>query len=155
MGKPAKNPFEDKAGFHWQWPRLYLTIKPLEERHFVTLAIIAIIVGMLLMAREDPDLWEVELFKTLLTAFALTGFLNMVVSFHFSANKGDEKKSDNTSKAFEAISETARAAGAPADLREAATRAADEVAGAAVVAAEHVTDTAADAAAALEGDARR
>jgi hypothetical protein len=122
-----KNPFEDKAGFHWRWPNIYITIKPLEERHFVTFAIIAIIVGMLLMAQRDPALWDVELFKTLLTAFSLTGFLNMVVSFHFSANKGDEKKSENTAAAFEAIRETARTAAGSTDqaAADAAARTAD------------------------------
>lgn len=118
--------------------QLHVTLKPLEERHFVTLAIILLIVGMLMMAREDPELWKVELFKTLLTAFTITGFLNMVVSFHFSANKADEKKSDNTSAAFRAIEATAAAAGAPADIREAAVVAAEKVADAAVVAADKV-----------------
>jgi hypothetical protein len=117
-----------------------LNIKPLEERHFVTLAIICIIVGMLMMAREDPKLWEVELFKTLLTAFALTGFLNMVVSFHFSANKGDEKKSENTAAAFEAIRETARTAAGSVD--QAAADAAERTADAAVEQARHEGDAA-------------
>ena len=129
-----KNPFEDKAGFHWQWPNIYITIKPLEERHFVTFAIIAIIVGMLMMAQRDPALWDVELFKTLLTAFSLTGFLNMVVSFHFSANKADEKKVENTAAAFEAIRETARSATSTAD--QAAADAAARTAEAAVDQAE-------------------
>jgi hypothetical protein len=140
-----RNPFEDKAGFHWRWPNIYITIKPLEERHFVTLAIIGIIVGMMWMARENPELWEVELFKTLLTAFALTGFLNMVVSFHFSANKADEKKVENTSKAFEAITETAKtAAAAGVDAKEAAAQAAEQTADAATAEAE-----------AIAGDARK
>lgn len=117
-----------------------LNIKPLEERHFVTLAIICIIVGMLMMAREDPKLWEVELFKTLLTAFALTGFLNMVVSFHFSANKGDEKKSENTAAAFEAIRETARTAAGSVD--QAAAEAAGRTADAAVEQARQEGDAA-------------
>lgn len=106
--------------------QLKLTIKPLEERHFVTLAIILLIVGMLMMAREDPELWKVELFKTLLTAFTITGFLNMVVSFHFSANKSDEKKVENTSRAFEAITETARRSGDLEDMKRAADLAEDE-----------------------------
>lgn len=132
-----------------RWPvQLIVTIKPLEERHFVTLAIISIIVGMLMMARETPELWDVELFKTLLTAFALTGFLNMVVSFHFSANKGDETKSQNTAKAFDAITATAAAATVPGDAKQAAVEAADKVADAAVVAADKVAGTAAELAAA-------
>lgn len=83
--------------------KVNLTIKPLGERHTVTGATFALMVGMLLMAREDPNLWEVELFKTLLTAVAITGWLNLVLSFHYAANKGDEAKTENTARAFEAI----------------------------------------------------
>lgn len=122
-----------------RWPVvLHVTIKPLDERHFVTLAIILMIVGMLLMAREDPELWKVELFKTLLTAFVITGFLNMVVSYHFAANKTDEKKSENTAKAFEAITATAAAAAAPVDAQDAAVKAADQVATAAANKADEI-----------------
>jgi sugar phosphate isomerase/epimerase len=127
----SKNPFEDK-GLKWPVIKINLTIKPLAERHFVTLAIISIIVGMLWMAKDDPQLWDVELFKTLLTAFSLTGFLNMVVSFHFAANQSDEDKVENTSKAFEAITETAKtAAAAGVDAKEAAATAAAQTAEAA------------------------
>lgn len=143
MASP-KNPFEDK-GVRRPQIKINLTIKPLAERHFVTLAIIGIIVGMLLMAREDPQLWEIELFKTLLTAFALTGFLNMVVSFHFSANKADEAKVENTNKAFEAITETAKtAAAAGVDAKEAAATAAAQTA-----------DAAQDKAEAIAGDIKK
>lgn len=118
-----------KKGF--QWPiRISLTIKPLAERHFISLSVILMIVGMLLMAREDPNLWEVELFKTLLTAITVTGFLNMILSFHFSRNEGDEKKTENTNKAFEAIAETAKATGS-VDVRQAAAKAAEQTAEAA------------------------
>lgn len=77
------------------------------ERHAVTTATFALAVGMLLMAREDPTLWDVELFKTLLTAIVITGILNMVLSFHYAANKGDEDKTANTGAAFRAIEATA------------------------------------------------
>lgn len=127
----------ERKGFRWPL-QISVTIKPLNERHFVTLAIIGLIILMLLMAREDPELWKVELFKTLLTAFSITGFLNMVTAFHFSATKGDEAKTDNTAKAFDAITATASAAGAPGDLKAAAVIAADKVADAAVVAADKV-----------------
>jgi hypothetical protein len=116
-----------------------LTIKPLEERHFVTLAVLLLIVGMLLMARENPELWEVELFKTLLTAVVITGFLNMILSYHFSANKTDAVKSENTAKAFEAIAATAQAATTP-DAKEAAARAAAQTADAAQHEAEQFQD---------------
>lgn len=128
----------DRKGFRWPF-QLNVTIKPLNERHFVTLAIIGLIILMLLMAREDPELWKVELFKTLLTAFSITGFLNMVTAFHFSATKGDEAKTDNTARAFEAITATA-SAGGTGDSRQAATRAADEVAEAAGQKADEIAD---------------
>lgn len=137
-----KNPFEDKTGFHWRWPKIYITIKPLEERHFVTLAIFSLAAGMFLMAREDKELWDIELFKIILQAVVISGIIGMIMAFHFAATKNDEKKADNTTKAFEAIKETARATSAPADVKEAAAKAADEVATAADEAADKVKNTA-------------
>lgn len=81
------------------------------ERAWVTIALSALIAGLLQMAADDPGLWDVELFKTLLTASVVTGALNMVLAFHFAANKSDETKSENTAKAFEAITATANANG--------------------------------------------
>lgn len=124
-----RNPFEDR-GFRFPVQiKVNLTIKPLGERHFISLAAILMIVGMLLMARENPELWEVELFKTLLTAITITGFLNMIMSFHFAANKTDEAKVENTAKAFDAISKTAQAVGS--DAKDAAAMAAAKTAEAA------------------------
>lgn len=132
-----RNPFEDR-GFRFPFQiKLTLNIKPLGERHFISLAVILMIVGMLLMARENVELWEVELFKTLLTAITITGFLNMILSFHFAANKSDEEKVQNTSKAFEAITETAKTASAVgSDAKEAAAVAAAKTAEAAQEQAE-------------------
>jgi len=108
----------------FQPPRvtIAITIKPFEERHFVTLAIFLLAVGMLMMAREEPKLWDVELFKILLQAVIVTGILNMILSFHYAANKGDEQRSQNTAKAFEAITAAATAA-TPADVSGAAVAA--------------------------------
>ena len=64
---------------------------------------------MIIMGRDDPSLWNVELFKTLITVVIVTGCVNMILAFHFSANKGDEDKVSNTGKAFEAITATANA----------------------------------------------
>src|SRR6476646_10401149 len=64
---------------------------------------------MLVMARDDATLWGVELFKTLITVVIVTGCINMILAFHFSANKTDEQKSANTAKAFDAITATAQA----------------------------------------------
>lgn len=63
---------------------------------------------MLFMANYDPTLWNVELFKTLITVIIVTGCVNMILAFHFSANKGDETKAENTGKAFDAITATAQ-----------------------------------------------
>lgn len=70
--------------------------------------------AMLIMARDDPNLWTVELFKTLITVILVTGFVNMILAFYFAANKADEDKTANTAAAFSAIEATAKATGSPA-----------------------------------------
>lgn len=80
------------------------------ERQFVTLGIFVLAVCMLLMAREDPKLWENKLFEILLQGLVLTGLLSMILGFHFAANKSDETKSDNTGKSFDAMKAQAEAA---------------------------------------------
>jgi hypothetical protein len=77
---------------------------------------------MLRMAVTNPELWTVELFKTLITVVIVTGCVNMILAFYFTANKADEqraiveeKKVDNTAKAFDAITATARSGGAIMD----------------------------------------
>lgn len=69
---------------------------------------------MLIMARQDAALWNVELFKTLITVVIVTGCVNMILAFYFTANKDDEhraaldeKRADTTKSAFEAITATA------------------------------------------------
>ncbi len=64
---------------------------------------------MIIMGKQDPALWNVELFKTLITVVIVTGCVNMILAFHFAANKGDEDKTTNTGKAFDAITATAQA----------------------------------------------
>ena len=100
------------------------------ERQGVTLGLFFMAVMMLLMAREDPKLWEVKLFEVVFQAVILTGLLNMVVAFHFAANKGDETKSENTGKladAFRSVAENSTSA-PTADAADAA----EETANAAV-----------------------
>lgn len=77
---------------------------------------------MIIMARNDPALWAVELFKTLITVVIVTGCINMILAFYFTANKSDEqraiveeKKVDNTGKAFEAITAAAQNNGMVSD----------------------------------------
>ena len=60
------------------------------------------------MAGANPELWEVEVFKVIVQATVLTGALNMVLAFHFAANKADETKVENTGKAFDAITAAAK-----------------------------------------------
>jgi len=126
-----------------KWPvTLNITIKPLNERHFVTLGIFLLAVGMLLMAREQPRLWDIKLFEILLQAVIISGIIGSILAFHFAANKGDEKKSENTAKAFEAIAATAAVAAAPVLAQDAAVKAADEVAAAATDKADQIAGAA-------------
>ena len=81
------------------------------EKQLVMLTTFGMGFTMLVMARNDAALWNVELFKTLITVVIVTGCVNMILAFYFTANKQDETKADNTGKAFEAINATAQAAG--------------------------------------------
>ena len=92
---------------------IVIRIAPLGERQWVTTGLFAFAAGMMLMAWDDPKLWETKLFEVILQAIVLTGLLNMILAFHFSANKSDETKSANTGKAFDAIKAAANAGGEP------------------------------------------
>lgn len=81
------------------------------EKQLVMLTTFAMGFIMLVMARNDAALWNVELFKTLITVVIVTGCINMILAFYFTANKADEVKSENTGKAFDAITATAHASG--------------------------------------------
>lgn len=85
------------------------------ERQWVTIATFALAGSMLKMAEVHRELWNVELFKTLLTLVIGTAIVNMILAFHFTANKSDETKSENTGKAFEAITATANAGSAQSE----------------------------------------
>ncbi len=108
----------------------------MNERQAFTAGLFAVLGLMLLMAWDNPKLWDVKLFEVLLQGVALTGLLNMAGAFHFTANKHAEQASDNTGKAFEAIA--AAAAATPADHQTDAAVAAEQVAGAAVDEAERI-----------------
>jgi hypothetical protein len=80
------------------------------EKQLVMLTTFAMGFMMIMMAKYDPALWGVELFKTLITVVIVTGCINMILAFYFTANKSDEnrdmlaeKRADNTGKAFDAI----------------------------------------------------
>lgn len=96
------------------------------ERQWVTIGLFSIVLIMLQMGVNNPKLWEVKLFEILIQGFALTGLLNMVSAFHFSANKGDETRAENTGKAFDTMKTLAE--GSPSNT---ASNAANEVAEAA------------------------
>ncbi len=89
----------------WQWAENRWP----SERGWVTIATFVLAGSMLKMAEVHRELWQVELFKTLLTLVIGTAIVNMILAFHFTANKADEKKTDNTRAAFEAITATAQA----------------------------------------------
>lgn len=119
-----------------KWPvTLKLTIKPLNERQAVTFAIFLLAAGMFMMARENPDLWDIELFKIILQAVVISGIIGSIIAFHFAANKTDEVKADNTAKAFDAIAAAAAAVPPAADV---VGDAAHEVAEAAVTKAGEI-----------------
>lgn len=82
------------------------------ERQAVTAGLFGLTLLMLGMAWMQPGLWDVKLFEVILQAVVLTGLLNMVVAFHFAANKQSEKAAENTGDAFRAITATAQAGGA-------------------------------------------
>lgn len=89
----------------WEWlDRRWPT-----ERGWVTITTYALAGSMLKMAEVHQQLWNVELFKTLLTLVIGTAIVNMILAYHFTANKSDEAKSENTGKAFDAIKATAQA----------------------------------------------
>lgn len=117
-------------------------MKP-NERQGVTIAIFGLALIELWMAYLNPRLWDVKLFEIIVQATFISGIFGSIVALHFSANKSDEAKTENTGKAFEAITATATAVGAPADIKAAAVTAADKVADAAIVAADKVAETAA------------
>ena len=92
------------------------------EKQLVMLTTFGMGFMMLIMAVADGSLWNVELFKTLITVVIVTGCVNMILAFYFTANKNDEDRAvvdaqrvDNTAKAFEAITATAQASGNTVD----------------------------------------
>ncbi|MGV0964184.1 MAG: hypothetical protein ACOYBT_09870 [Polynucleobacter sp.] len=106
------------------------------ERQGVTIGIFALIVLLLVMAMIEPRLWALDPYKTVLQAVVITGLLNMILAFHFAANKSDEQRTVNTAKAFEAITATANATGsadaagnAAQDTADAAQEQADAIKG--------------------------
>lgn len=95
----------------WRWPNIHVTIIPLQERHFVTLAIFLLATGMFLMARENPSLWDIELFKIILQAVVISGIIGSILAFHFSANKRDvvETETEARQRELDAVAERAAA----------------------------------------------
>lgn len=104
------------------------------EKQLVMITTFAMGFMMVLMAEHDPALWNVELFKTLITVVIVTGCINMILAFYFTANKADEqralveeKRVDNTGKAFEAITATAQATSTTPTLDDTVIREGDDV----------------------------
>ncbi len=93
-----------------------------DERQWVTIGLFGLTGVLLQMATDRPSLWDVKLFEVLIQAVVMTGLLNMVLSFHFAANKAandmDHKRAENTAAAFRAIE---AAAGTPTDAPQPVT----------------------------------
>lgn len=114
----------------WEW----LDRRWPSERAWVTIATFALAASMLKMAEVHRELWNVELFKTLLTLVVGTAIVNMILAYHFTANKADEGRVERHEKTLDTIKAVASAAGG-AEAEEAA---ADRVAEAAVEEAEDI-----------------
>ena len=97
------------------------------ERQVVMITTFAMGFMMIIMGRNDASLWNVELFKTLITVVIVTGCVNMILAFHFAANKLDENRSNNTKAAFEAITATANNNGNSTETDSSAIHEGDEV----------------------------
>lgn len=109
------------------------------ERLTITLLLASLIGSLLIMADSNPALWDVEVFKVIVQATILTGALNMVLAFHFAANKSDEEKTENTGKAFDAITAAAKKRTNP-DGTEGVEQAVDDVVEAASDMAEEIKE---------------
>jgi hypothetical protein len=83
----------------------------MQERHWVTAGVYALTIVLLAMAWHDKTLWDVKLFEVILQAVVLTGLINMVLGFHYSASKGMETARENTGKMADAIQAVAKAGG--------------------------------------------
>lgn len=90
------------------------------ERQGVTLGMFGLTLLMLAMVRERPALWDVKLFEVVFQAVVLTGLLNMILAFHFAANKSDEvkdeldaKRAENTGKMADAVIAAANSTATP------------------------------------------
>ena len=80
------------------------------ERQWVTMGLFALTAVLLAMAGFRPALWDNDRYNAILQAVVLTGLLNLVGAFHFSGNQSTAKATENTGKAFDAITATANAA---------------------------------------------
>lgn len=81
------------------------------ERHWVTFGVFFLIFVMLIMAVNDPRLWDKETFKDVFKALTFTGLVGMIMAFHFTANSADEEKTKNTGRALDAIKAAAESGG--------------------------------------------
>ena len=62
------------------------------ERQAVTIGLFSLAVLLIMIAVWQPDLWKIDAFKTVLQGVVMTGLLNMVAAFHFTA--GNHKPAD-------------------------------------------------------------
>ena len=84
----------------WDWLHSLGPGWPRTERAWVTFWVFIILMSMLTMAWIEPSLWQEERFNTILQAVAITGLINMVLAFHFSANQGQQEAHKTSSDAI-------------------------------------------------------
>lgn len=111
-------------------------------------ATFSLTVMIILLMVEYPELREDEFFKVIATALVLTGFVNSVIPFFYGQNQLNSEASLNSKTAFETMGKQAEATVAAAvssppqqNPADAAARAAEETAEAAVHKAEEIKES--------------
>lgn len=94
----------------WEFlDRRFAAIHAITERRWIIVWIVAMWFTLTVMANRQPSLWDQDAFVTVYQAITITGVLNMILAFYFAANQNQSAATENTGKAFEAITESARA----------------------------------------------
>lgn len=91
---------DETPNAHKTWADVAFAILP-NERQLVSGTTVAFAVFLILLGKTDHALWNNEFYKLIVQAVVVTGFVNMILAYHFSAKHGDETKDANTSKALD------------------------------------------------------
>jgi hypothetical protein len=84
------------------WADVAYSLIP-SERQAVTVGLFGFAVYLIQAGVTNPNLWNAEFYKFITAAVIVTGLVNMLLAFHFSANLSDDQKTANSGMAFEAI----------------------------------------------------